>query len=296
MRLRDLRACFALTLLSPVAAAQTVTWLSPERFTTRAGSDCPVRWESTDPHGRSYGEWTDSDISWLFLRNGGSQRNFGDRSFESQTFQAERIAQLTIAGPGVAMVGIDRAERIESVSSKELSSFLSQRVAPGSYPDLVPQPTVSAPLNVRRIESAKLLLGVIDDTGRVQPSPVASSKAGQPCEIRPLLDPTRGPFGGDLPLRVYLPGGSAGVRVLATHVATGRVQESTTDPDGLGHFRLSAAGVWRVEAHRAIYATASSIPEWEIQSATLTFDVPGPRGASDDAGEGQPERDLKGDH
>jgi hypothetical protein len=88
-----------------------------------------------------------------------------------------------------------------------------------------------------------------------------------------LFDPTALTPPGDVPLRVYLPGGGANARVVARHADTGRRQTFVADAHGLGHFTVDAAGVWFVEAHRAVELTGDPDADWEIRSATLGFEV-----------------------
>ena len=181
--------------------------------------------------------------------------------------------QFSLADPGVVMIGMERKARIELVTRDGILALL---------PDAKVKATENQPFPVRRVECAKALLRVVDSEGRARPSATATNKAGLACEIRPLLDPTRGPFGGDLPFRVYLPAGGDGVEVRATHDQTGNTETCRTDAEGLGHFRLRSPGTWRVEAHRWVTSpeepsgrASANIALPELQTATLLFEIPG---------------------
>ena len=79
----------------------------------------------------------------------------------------------------------------------------------------------------------------------------------------------------DLPLRIYLPFGKReGVKVIARHLESGRTQSFLTDAVGAGFFSVSVPGVWVVEVHGARRLEDDPDADWEIHSATLTFEVP----------------------
>ena len=81
--------------------------------------------------------------------------------------------------------------------------------------------------------------------------------------------------GSVMPLRVYVPNPEkSGTRVIARHLASGTRQSFLTDRVGTGYFTVDQPGVWIVEAHHATRLVDDPEADWEIHTATLTFEVP----------------------
>lgn len=62
--------------------------------------------------------------------------------------------------------------------------------------------------------------------------------------------------------------------MLARHLESGRGQSFLTDAMGSGFFTVSVAGVWTVAAHAARPLEGDGEADWELATATLTFEVP----------------------
>lgn len=206
-----------------------------------------------------------SETAWFFVRCAGTQENR-----DSVRPDSDGLVKLVVPQTDCCLVGLDRKPRIESIDASALDSFFRRHV--GGRPDGF-DPGDGTPLRVRRIESMKMLVRVGPEDASPIPSATAQSKTGQTVELRPLADPTAVPIGAVLPLKVYGVFDTAGRTVVARHVARDVKHVATTDPAGIAAVTIDAAGTWQVEVHDARRPDESDDFEWEIRSATLTFDV-----------------------
>ena len=73
--------------------------------------------------------------------------------------------------------------------------------------------------------------------------------------------------------KAYVDGSSAGgVRLLATHLPSGKTHELTADRGGAALLHLDAAGQWRVEFHH-LAQDKSADADWLLASSTITFEA-----------------------
>lgn len=211
--------------------------------------------------------WPPGEIDWMFVRGGPEQENRHD---VRPSRAGDNFVTVEVRHPGVTLLGIDRRAAVRELTPAQLRSFLQRNVAGGAAKSV----PADESLRIRHVSSAKTMVRVAAADGRIVPSPIATSKTGQAVEIRPSFDPTAAVPGSDVPLRVYIDGSAkCGLQVRATCVTSGATTTFITDEGGFGHFRISDAGVWRVEVHHAEPAENDDSADWAIYSATLTFEV-----------------------
>jgi hypothetical protein len=258
-----------LGLSFPAPSQQTNRFLRADRWEMLVGESVHVRFQDLGPGEPRNVPWP-GRFDWFFVRAGGGQENL----FDPRTSAGKDALELMVDRPGITMIGADCAGRIERVGAAELRLFLRTRIGPKTLAEGWEKALVGDALRVRRIESAKVLVRVLGKEGFLPNSATAQSKTGQAVEIRPLADPASVPVKSDLPLRIYVPNpAKAWTKVIARHIATARTQTFLTDSFGSGFFTITVAGVWAVEAHHARVAPDEAA-DWEIYSATLTFEVP----------------------
>lgn len=203
--------------------------------------------------------WPESP-AWFFVRLAGTQHN---RSAEDETPRGTPPA-LAPDSPGVAMVGVDLSESEELWSAAELLPFADS-----------PPPSA----RVRVLRSLTALVRVLREDGAAVQDHTATSKSGQQAEIRPLMDPTTIPPGGDLPVRVYTLGaGAGGARLVASHLESGERLEFAADSKGIASFTITQPGVWAIESI-CVEPPREPAGDWTAAIATLSFEVPAEEGA-----------------
>ncbi len=205
--------------------------------------------------------WTDHRLAWFFIRGDGTQRNLSQVTAALDDASAVTLPQIP---QGCAVIGADFAPRIEILAAADWAVFLKTRSS-------APPPELgAAPARVRRIESCKTILRAApggDDS--------AVSKTGQAVEIRSLMDPTATPPGSDVALRAFVDGNKvAGAHLIARHIESGRTQDLITNPEGIANLRITDAGPWHIEFHRATRLAGDAEADWELRTATLTFKAP----------------------
>lgn len=240
-------------------AAQTVYHLAPAAYTVAA--DAPIRVGLAAAADGPAQPWPAT--AWVFVRGEGTQENLDSPP------AADASGQVPLPGvrSGAAMVGVDFSPTTETLSIAAAREFLSTRSgSPIAIDDSKPT------LSVRWTRSCKTFVRIGAGGGPIAASHVAVGKAGQEVEIRPLMDPTAGRIGADIPMRFFAGGGkAAGARVLATPLATGKPQELRTNAEGIADVRLTDPGVWLIEFH---HASTPRDADLAISSATLTFELP----------------------
>ncbi len=181
--------------------------------------------------------WPQERIAWMFWRTADRQEN---RHHPQPDQNAGVVVDLTPHGASV--VGVELDPRIESVPAEQWGEFSAR--ASGDVPP------VADAIRVRRRESLVTFVRPPKDSSGS--SPIATSKLAVHAEIRPLMDPTRPGFTGDMPLRIYIAGVSVtGQRVIATHLDSNTTTILTTRAGGFADLRIDRPGDYRIEFHRA---------------------------------------------
>lgn len=252
--------------------AQHALFLTPSEARARAGTPVELHTVTTV----AAMPWPADRTAHFFARTAWTQDN-RDRldAPEGQPAAAAWVADR----PGVLMLGIDLAPRVETIEADVFAAFVAHAFSPGAFGIAPAAEGAGAPIDVLRIECAKALVWVEPDgpadgpPGDTMPDSIATSKTGQPVEIRPLMDPTRLPPSSDLPVRVYasLEGATPGW-VIATNATTNESVRTPVDSSLVAHIGLPSAGRWRLEFH-ALRALDGAGPSYEQHTATLTFDV-----------------------
>lgn len=271
MRSRPPTLLKSLVVLTPLgaaaASAQEAIFLSPDAFRVEPGATVALGLVE----GRSHPSppapvaWPDH-IAWLLVRSGGAQDNRD--AVQPAGDGADSRVSITLTAPGCAMIGVDFAPEIITVSGEQLAAWLSSRTAVAAPADL----RLGSELRVRHVRSAKALIRVAAPPELPVDASTAVSKSGQAVEIRPFIDPTLGP--GDVPCRTYVGGDASRARVHAVHASTGEFRGATGG--GTLLLPLHAPGPWRIEFNHAAPAAGDPDADWVIYSATLVFESPGP--------------------
>jgi hypothetical protein len=274
--MKALRLFLPLTVLLSLATgatvrAQSVSALRGDRHEVTVHERLRLRFDGERSGAVARGAWP-GEFDWFLVRVAGTQRNLEDLAAadpEADSFD------LLLSESGVTLVAADRKPRIEEVTPRELRAFLRSRLGPKTLPAASLGSKDEPALRVRRLESSKLLVRVLGDEGWLPNSATAQSKTGQRVEIRPLGDPTSVKVRTDMPLRIYVPNPrKVGTKVIARHLESGKRQTFLTDREGTGHFTVNAPGVWLVEVHHARRLVDDPEADWELHTATLTFEVP----------------------
>ncbi|MGE0480809.1 MAG: hypothetical protein AB7Q17_10105 [Phycisphaerae bacterium] len=256
---------------------------------------------------RGSGFQLNRDAAPAVAGRGGAERRAGAAAADD----AQSATELSIEQAGLAMIGLDLKPVVERVPRREFARFLRERTATSA--ELIDElqtatrvPGHEAPadadaVRVRRVESLKTHVRVVeamearggespaagagpsqrgpdlDRTGAArgaappEPAGVVMSKTGQAVEIRWMADPHALAVRSDVPVRVYVAGGR-GVKLRATPDG-GAAQELTTDVGGIARFKLSQAGVWRIECHHATPVKDDPDADWVLHSGTVTFEI-----------------------
>jgi hypothetical protein len=254
----------AILWLAAPLAAQSVTALRADRHELATMERLGVRFDRERGGVLEQAAWP-GEFEWFLVRVAGGQTNR----------QSLISPQLLLSESGVTLLAADRKPRIEEVTPRELRTFFRSRVGPATLPGVSLGRGGEQGLRVRRLESSKLLVRVVGEEGWLSNSATAQSKTGQRVEIRPMGDPTSVKVRTDMPLRIYVPNPEkAGTKVIARNLASGKRQTFLTDRVGTGYFTVDQPGVWLVETHHARRLFDDPEADWEIHTATLTFEVP----------------------
>lgn len=253
---------------SALASALEPPYLSPARHVLDAGQPVDIQIVRGVSKAAT-ATWPATPLPWVCIRGPVGQQNLHNVS-AAQVGGSTR--QVTPEPAGLTLIGANLAPQVATMSGAAFAAFLKQNVA--DYPaDKLP--AADATVRIRQIASAKTFVRARSSDGAAYPSSIATSKVGQDVEIRPLMDPTTTGVGGDLPLRTYVRNGSRrGAQVHATHVPSGKTQSTTTDDVASAVIRLNAPGLWRVHFHHVVPLTGDPQAEWELFTATLSFEVP----------------------
>lgn len=267
-------------LVPALAHAQTGApaslFLRPGAFDAAPGAVATFQLDSLDGTKPLDAPWP-AAIRWLFVRSPGFQEN---RSSDDAPRPApgERSIALSLEHPGITLVGLDLPPRIVEWPVDQLRTLQG---AVGPDPAL---PATGA-VPVRLVESAKAIVRVGPDNT----DSVATGKAGQAVEIRPMMDPALSPIGSDIGLRAFIDGDAVESVVLtATNAAANTTQEIQLNASGAGFFHVSAPGLWRLEFRQARPLNNDPFAKWAVYSATLTFLTPGALPAPAASQEGKP--------
>jgi hypothetical protein len=254
-------------LADPLGAS----FLVPSRYTTAQTEAITVRFGSGAGFDTTPDPWPSDRVEWMLVRGGPTQENRHD---VRPAKAADDFVTVEIAHPGVTLIGVDQKPDVIDVTGAELKAFAAAHLGETAARARIARLGDDQKVRVRRVASAKTLIRVADGA-ITRPSATALGKTGQVVELRPLIDPTVVAPGTDLPLWVYVGGVKRpGVKVEATHVASGKQVSFETGRGGAGHVRIPAAGVWRVAAY-FIEPAGDAAATWVLRSATLTFETKG---------------------
>ncbi len=268
-----LRTIGLLALLAAAGAALAdvpkTTFLKPDKHVAAVGDTVQLHFVDGAARTARPVPWPGERIEWMFVRGGPEATN---KEKVQPARKGDNFVPVTIKHPGVTLVGIDERPEVREMTNAELRAFVKRNVATrGHTPDV---PNNDEQVRVRHVRSSKTLIRVPDEEGRDLPSAIATSKSGQRSEFRAIFDPTLVAVGSDLPVWFYVDGSKRpDVKVQATHVQTGKTLTFDTDPKGSGHFRVSALGTWRVQAHHLQKAENDPDADWTLHTATLSFEV-----------------------
>lgn len=250
------------------AAAPVATFLTPSQYTAAVGDAFTVRFDAGSARDAQPAAWPIEGLPRLFVRTRAAQENRHDVRPERSGDHAVRIAAQPA---GLTMIGADLGAKLITTTSAELQVFLDQHVASLT----TARPTPGTELRIRHVAASKTFVRVTETPdASARPSAIALSKSGQVAEIQPLVDPTATQPGGDVPLRVFVNGDKKpAAKVQITHVPSGATQTILTDAVGSGFFRLTDAGLWRIEFHHAEPLEHDPAADWIVYTATLTFEA-----------------------
>lgn len=258
------------------ASGQTAQYLGADAYTARIGDRVAVHVEQGPAASARPVAWPAQQVRWFFYRAAGEQENQDEvRPVRSE----ENFVTVPLAHADVAVIGLDLKPVLRTLASEDFRR-LADRAQPAAAAGSADRqaglqlPAQGVQVRVRQIESAKLLVRVIGDDGRREPSATAMSKTGQKAEIRLLADPTVSGLGSDIPVRVYIDGDKVpGARVRATAVAGASVRDFVTDSSGFGFFRLDEEGLWRLHFEYLRPLKDDPQADWELYVGTLTFEA-----------------------
>lgn len=272
-RHRLLRPAMLLTLAMcgvAWAAPPVATFLTLESFDADSGDTLKLHFAAGSSADAQRAAWPAGGVPWLYVRGGETQENRHD-------VRAERddTVTVTLEHGGVTLLGADLQPTVGEMTGAELQAFVAQHLVDEALQKRVERAAADAKLRVRHMVSTKTMIRAAQESGPATSSAIGMSKTGQPAEIRPLVDPTRLVVGADFPMWTYLNFEKrAGVRVEATCVDTGESTTFVTRPGGIGHFRVTATGQWRVAVSYVEALEGDPEANWAIYTATLTFDIP----------------------
>jgi hypothetical protein len=268
-----MRIAFVLLLAAagPIAqaGAQSARFLVPEQSAAELGGAVHMSIAPGVEAGAAPDPWPADGIAHFFARTAWTQEN---RDELAPREGSQTLAAWPADRPGVLLLGVDLEPSLEIVGAEPFAAFVHRTLgatARGALGEL-PGP---GEVVLSRTESAKAL--VVVESGGAEPASIATSKAGQAVEIRPLMDPTAIRPGSDLPVRLYasIPGAKGGLAI-ATNTTTGRHISAAADDSAIAHLRIDSAGRWRVEFHAVARRDAApGEVQFEVHTATLTFDV-----------------------
>jgi hypothetical protein len=251
------------------ARAQSALFLLPEATSVELGGAIRLSTVAGTETEGAPEPWPGDRIAHFFARTASTQENRDDLAHEEGL---ETSAVWPAEHGGVLLLGIDLEPVVESVASASFREFVDRtagetaRAALGAIPE-------AGEIAILHSESAKALLRVEDEAKNI--ASIATSKTGQPVEIRPLMDPTALRPGADLAVRLHAkgPGGAGGV-VIATNTTTGVAVRSVADSSSIANIHIESGGRWRLEFHVVEPNAAEDVEaEWIVHTATLTFDV-----------------------
>jgi hypothetical protein len=268
---RSCLLCLAsLALLSGSAVAgPTVTFLTPSQYQVTQGQPVEMRFVAGAAANAAPTRWPSEQIRWMYVHGGGVQQN---RHVVRPERDSEDFVKVTADQPGLTAVGIDQRPVMLEMTGAELRTFVQQHVGNRAVLEKAKALKDDEKLRVRYVASAKTFVRAT--SARPVPSLIATAKTAQAVELRCGLDPTATRVGSDLPVTPYIDGVKReGIKIQATQVATGKTSAYTEVGSGTGYFRLSDAGVWRVEFDYAEPLAQDATADWAIYSGTLTFEV-----------------------
>lgn len=257
------------------AAEPAITFLSPSNHFARPGETVRVRM-TTGASGAALrpADWPKDGVPYFFIRGGATQENKHD----VRPAAGESDVAVKAVEPGVTMIGAQLAPVIETYAAADLKKLAESAWNDDAAKSLAPL-AANQKLRIRRTQTAVALIRVANaDGGVAAVAPAGLSKAGLPVEIRPLIDGTAMAPGADVAFRVYIDGGKVDGAMLRVTSPAGAASKVPADESGAAHFRITDAGVWKVEFNHAAVLTDDPAADWSLHTATLLFESP--RGAA----------------
>ena len=254
-----------------LGAPPTAAFLTVDKHTAAVGDVVKLHFETGGAKDAQPAPWPRNQVEWMFVRGGADQEN---QHNVQPTDARENNVPLKVTHAGVTLIGADQKPQVLEMTAAEFRAFAGQNLELGEAAGKLPEG--EARIRVRHIASAKALVRTPAADGRLIPWAIAASKAGQAVEMRPLFDPTAICPESDLPLCYYVNGAKVpGAKIQATNVTTGATVGFVTDRGGAGYFHVAECGVWRVVAQHARPLEGDAKADWELRTATLTFEVTG---------------------
>lgn len=216
--------------------------------------------------------WPEGMLRHVMVRTLGEQTNA-----DSIPASDGGVAEVPNESSGVIMAGVMLAPTTVRPDAGDLARLDA------------PSTPVPAGANVTLVRCAKVLARADDDQTRGRRSSIATSKTGQPAEIRPLMDPTVAGVGSDVPLRVYAGLSARGGAVLRARLVTSAGDEAAgdsqqtllADRSGIAIFHVTRPGVWVIEYETVMEVQPvvhepgeAGVMTW--YQVTLSFEVPTP--------------------
>lgn len=244
----------------PNLPCEPVGFLVPNSRSAAVGSRVQLEWRADFTDVSRKRPFPTGEVAWLFLRIAGTQSNW-DAVTTKDPSQVELPVPLTEVG--VALIGLDLRPREGWATGPQWASRLRTLGIELSVGDKV---------WIREHRSAAVLVRSLGSDPDPEASQAATAKTGLDAEIRALMDPTTLVPGSDLAFRVF-DNGAAIPRavVVATSERTGRTQTVSCDDSGIGHVRIEAGGVWRLEFQHA--RELPDRPGWKLIVGSLNFEV-----------------------
>ncbi len=247
----------------------TPAYLEARTYALAKGEPLTLTWKT----GEGALAWPEGLLRHVLVRTLGEQTN-ADSIPASDGVMADVPSEST----GVVMAGVMLAPATVRPDGNDLA-----RLEAASAP-------VRAGTNVTLVRCAKVLARLDDEQTRGRRSPIATSKTGQPAEIRPLMDPTVAAVGSDVPLRVYAGLSARGGAALRARLVKGAGEDAAAgdsdqtlvaDGSGIAIFHVTRPGVWVIEYETVMEVQPvvhepgeAGVMTW--YQVTLSFEVPTP--------------------
>ncbi|MBI5865929.1 MAG: DUF4198 domain-containing protein [Planctomycetes bacterium] len=230
--------------------------------------------------------WSAASITHFFRRSDGRQEN---RDTLAAAAPDADHASLTIADEGVTLLGATFEPVVATLTAAEFEQ-LQKRASPAPQQNAedgrAAPPAPPDKQRVRCRSAAAALIRATPSGQASESSAVATSKSGQPAEIRMFLDPTRCTVGDTLPFKVYIDGDKAPGARLRVVAPDGKTEQTlATNPSGMADIAITSAGVWRIEFQTLVHADRPSEAgaDWVLFCGSIMFETPAPAAKEGDS-------------